>query len=718
MRPVRYMDLAFLRGFFVEFAKQGRWQVRFLDIRDSSTEGESMSRQFLWAFVLAVWTGRILVGQDLTSGVDRAWFDDSVRIQDDLFRHVNGIWLRQTPIPDDKSDYGSFTILMDQSQERIREIIEDAAANKHPAGSDAQKVGDFYRSFMDEAYVQQLGVTPVRSELEKLASLDDKQQLFRYWGYLQTIGVDGPIAFFVTLDSKDSTRYLATVVQSGISLPDRDYYLENDEKYLESRKALNAYVVRLYQLAEIDDGDAAAEAVLELETKIAQIQWERTELRDANKRYNKFAKADLLSTYSQIQWQPFLEEVDAATVAELNVMTPSFFEQFQQVFEQASLDEWKHYLRFHILDAAAPFLSNEFVEANFDFHQKKLAGVPEMKPRWKRAVEATAGTRGFGVLGDAVGRLYVAKFFTEDAKQRMSVLVANLLTAYQRSIQSLTWMTDETKTRALEKLSKINTKIGYTERWRDYSALEIDPRDLFGNVRRSNIVEHQRMIKKLGGPVDKSEWGMTPQTVNAYYNPGMNEIVFPAAILQPPFFDPAADDAVNYGGIGAVIGHEISHAFDDQGSQYDGDGNLKNWWTDRDRAAFHGLTERMVAQYNDYSPLPGKTVDGKLTLGENIADLSGLAIAFKAYQISLEEKLSRVLDGFTGEQRFFIGWAQVWRRKYRDAELLRRLLTDPHSPSLYRANGPIMNMDAFYDAFDVQPEDRLFKPKEERIQIW
>ncbi len=477
---------------------------------------------------------------------------------------------------------------------------------------------------------------------------------------------------------------------------------------------------RLFELSELEQPAEAAEAILKLETALAKVQWERTELRNAEKRYNKFQLDDLAKNMPQIPWRLFLEAAGAPGLDEINVVTPSFFEGLQSILLETPISVWKQYLKFSLIDAYAPMLTQPLVDAHFELHSKELAGVPQQKPRWKRAVEATsgAGAGDFGVLGDVVGRLYVQRHFTPEAKARMDELVQNLLQAYEGSIGELTWMTPETKKRALEKLAKIRTKIGYTDQWRDYSKLQIKPDELVGNVVRSTRVEHQRMLDKLGKPVDRDEWAMTPQTVNAYYNPGLNEIVFPAAILQPPFFDAAADDAANYGGIGAVIGHEISHAFDDQGSKYDGDGNLNNWWTDADRAAFTRLTQQLVTQYGAYEPLPGKAVNGELTLGENIADLSGMSIALKAYRLALGNDSAPVIDGWTGDQRFFLGWSQIWRRKYRDAEMIRRLLTDPHAPSRYRANGPVTNLDAFYQAFDVQPGDSLYKEPSDRIRIW
>ena len=421
-----------------------------------------------------------------------------------------------------------------------------------------------------------------------------------------------------------------------------------------------------------------------------------------------------------VDWNAFFAETEVADFEKLNVMTPSFFEKLAAIYKETPVDVWKQYLKYHLIDAAAPYLSEPFATAHFELYDKTLSGVEEQKPRWKRAVNATAGAGAgdFGTLGEVVGRLYVAKHFPPESKARMDQLVQNLLKSFGDSIDELTWMTDATKTQAKEKLAKINTKIGYTKKWRDYSKLEIEPDDLIGNMLRSNEVEYRRMIDKLGKPVDREEWGMTPQTVNAYYNPPLNEIVFPAAILQPPFFSAKAPDALNYGGIGAVIGHEISHAFDDQGSKYDGDGNMENWWTDEDRAAFEAITKQLVAQYEGYEAFPAENVNGSLTLGENIADLSGLAIAHKSMKLADGNEAPEKYMGWEPDQLFFIGWSRVWQRKYRDDELRKRLKTDPHSPSQFRANGPVINIDAFYDAFNVKPGDQLFKPEEERIKIW
>ncbi len=675
--------------------------------------------RFCILFVAILFPSQSL-GQDRPSGIDSTGFDSKVRIQDDLFRSVNGTWLDTTEIPSDRSNYGSFTVLADKSDERIKKLIEEIAAASNPAGSDAKKVGDYYKSFMDETTIDARGIKPIEAQIDAIRKVKDKAELTTMLGQLLRVGVGGPVGFYVDQDDKDATRYLSNIIQSGTTLPDRDYYLKDDEKYIAARKALVDYVQTLLSLSGQMDADHAAAEIMALETKLATHQWPRTELRDAEKRYNKHAVADLKKIAAHFDFKRFLEGADVGTIEEINVATPSFFTGFDEVFEEVPLETWKLFLEYNLIDSYAKYLSKPFSDAHFTLHENVLGGVPQQKPRWRRAVAAIGGEGAgdFGSLGEVVGKLYVEKYFPPEHKQRMDHLVKNLLKSFELSINELSWMTPETKKAAQGKLSKITTKIGYTNKWRDYSKLVVKPDDLCGNVMRSNEVEYGRMIGKLGQPIDREEWGMTPQTVNAYYNPSKNEIVFPAAILQPPFFNPDADDAINYGGIGAVIGHEISHAFDDQGSKYDGDGNMKNWWTKVDEAEFKKLKDRLVSQYSGYEPLPGKKVNGEFTLGENIADLAGLAIAFKAYKISLGDKPAAKLDGFTGDQRFFVGWSQVWRRKYRDEDMVRRLVTDPHSPSYFRANGPVTNIDAFYDAFSVSTNDRLFKPESERIRIW
>ncbi|MEM8946642.1 MAG: M13 family metallopeptidase [Planctomycetota bacterium] len=672
----------------------------------------------LAGIILALAIATVTESNPTKSGIDRRGMDHAVRPQDDLFLHINGEWLKHTPIPADKSSYGSFEILGDQSEANIREIITEAVEGEHPQGSNLQKIGDFFLSYMDEETIDQRGAQPLQSELAQIDHLNSLEDIVEHFGYLQTIDVGSPIGFYVDQDDKDSTRYIAAIVQSGLSLPDRDYYLEDDKKYQSAREGLKNYVQTLFDLSGLPNGDRAANDVLEIETYLAEANWTRTELRDANKRYNKYQVVDLDGLIPDFPWRRYFAAVQLPDLTEVNVVTPSYFQKAVELTGRVTVAQWKDYMRFHVISTFAPALAKPFVDANFELYGKELAGKEQQRERWKRAVRAIAGGRGFGALGDAVGQEYVKRHYPPAAEARMRVLVDNLLKAYESSINDLTWMTPATKKRALEKLSKITTKIGYTESWRDYSSLVVEPDDLAGNLMRSAAVEYQRMIAKLGKPVDRTEWYMTPQTVNAYYNPGSNEIVFPAAILQPPFFDFEADDAVNYGSIGSVIGHEISHAFDDQGSKYDGDGNLNNWWTDDDRKAFKELTSKLVAQYSSYSPIEGKTVNGELTLGENIADLSGMSIAYKAYLLSLDGAEPLELDGWTGPQRFFIGWCQSWRRKYREQEILRRLLTDPHSPAMYRGNGPLINFDPFYEAFGLEMGDGLYQTEADRIRIW
>ena len=661
-------------------------------------------------------------GQDEEPALDTTAFDRSVRIQDDLFLHVNGAWLENTKIPEDKSNYGSFGKLADLSQLRIRKIIEDTAEGKHEAGSNAQKISDFYRSFMSDEMIEDHGHRVLETELAKIDALDSKEAVWKHFGYLSQIGVGSPVGFYVSQDAKEATQYIGYLSQSGTSLPDRDYYLKADDASAQVREALSDYAQTVLGLAKIEGSYLAAEEIVALEKKLAEVSWARVDLRDAKKRYNKHTFDSLGElTDGNLDWSAFFSSASVTdTPKEVIVNTPSFFEAMSTIVADTSLETWKNYLRFRLIDAYAPFMSAEFVDARFELYGKAIQGIPVQRPRWKRAVNAIAGAGAgdFGALGEAVGELYVQKFFKPEAKAKMDGLVKNLLTAFGGSIDDLTWMTDETKARAKEKLSKIGTKIGYPNVWRDYSKLEVRSDDLFGNVYRSNQLEFARNIAHLGQPIDREEWGMTPQTVNAYYSPTKNEIVFPAAILQAPFFSMNAPDALNYGGIGAVIGHEISHAFDDQGSGYDGDGNLNDWWTEKDTAAFEDLTKRLVAQYAVYEPLVDKQVNGQLTLGENIADLSGLTIAHRALTISREGKPDEKVAGWNTDQLFFVGWSRVWQRKYRDKEMIKRLLTDSHSPSQYRANGPVTNIDAFYKAFDVKPGDMLFKPESERIKIW
>lgn len=660
-------------------------------------------------------------GTEIKSGLVKKNSDPAVRPQDDLYLAVNGEWLRSTEIPADKSNYGAFTALDDLSRNRIRTLIEEAAAKTHALGTDAQKVGDMYRSFMNEAQIEKLGLKPLTAEIGAIRGLKTKDEIARQFGYLLQVGVQTPFGFDVDQDKKNSREYIASLNQSGLGLPDRDYYLVDEPRFKEGRTAYSAYIEKLFSLAgkTPEDASKAAKGIVDLETRIAEAQWSRVDLRDPEKNYHRMPISGLTDASPKFPWAAFLAGL-GLSVQEIDLNQPSFAKAVGELLESASLETWKDYLELKLLDSYAIGLPAAFQKAHFELHGAAVAGIPQDKNRSDKAVDFIGGEGAgdFGILGDVVGKLYVEKYFPPEAKARMDQLVANLLHAFNEGIDDLTWMTAATKAKAKEKLSKYSTKIGYTEHWRDYSTLKISADDLIGNLIASRRYEYAFVVNKLGQPVDRSEWHMTPQTVNAYYNQSLNEIVFPAAILQPPFFDVAADDAVNYGGIGAVIGHEISHGFDDQGSRYDGDGNLKNWWTEEDQKAFQQLTQRLVAQYGAYEPLPGLHLNGSLTLGENIADLSGVAVAYRAYRLSLKGAQAPVVDGLTGEQRFFMGWAQVWQRKYRDAEMVKRIKTDPHSPSHFRAIGAPINSDAFAEAFGIKPGDKMYKAPEERIRIW
>ena len=650
------------------------------------------------------------------SGIVISNADRAVRAQDDLFRHVNGNWLKTTEIPADKSNYGSFTKLADDAQAQLKDIIEASAAAKNAPGSEAQKVGDFYNSYMNEAKREELGLKPIEPYFAEIDALKDKSALAAWFGKVQRDGVSTPIAMFINNDEKDTSKYISYFYQSGLGLPDRDFYdvkKKSDEKSQAIRDAYVKHIETMFTLAGQKNPAAAAKRIYALEEKIAHGQWDRVTNRDPQKTYNKVETAKLSTLTADFDWAAFVGGLGLANEANVVVAQPTYINELGKVIKAGSLDDWRLYAKWRVLAGAAPVLAKAFDDENFNFYSKTLRGTQEQQPRWKRAVQTIDGA-----IGEAVGKIYVEKHFPPEAKARMEKLVQNLLVAFGQGIDGLEWMGADTKKAAHEKLGKFTYKIGYPDKWRDYSALTISADDLLGNIVRATQFEYDRNLNKLGKPIDRSEWFMTPQTVNAYYNPTMNEIVFPAAILQPPFFNMAADDAVNYGGIGAVIGHEIGHGFDDQGSQYDGDGNLRNWWTEQDLAEFKARTSKLVAQYNAFEPLPGKHVNGEFTLGENIGDLGGLTIAHKAYQLSLNGQPAPVIDNLSGDQRFFMGWAQVWARKYREEELSQRLVTDPHSPSEYRCNGIVRNLPEFYAAFDVKEGDALFLKPEERVKIW
>jgi putative endopeptidase len=650
------------------------------------------------------------------SGIDTQNIDAAVRAQDDFFNYLTGKWQKNTEIPADKSSWGSADKLADDTKPLLRELIEATQKNKdRKAGSEEQKIADMYASFMDEAKLQALGYKPLAGELRRIRALRDKKAVPAQIAHLAQLGVTSPYSVTVSQDSKESTRYAAYISQSGLGMPDRDYYLKTDDaKLSEVRAAYLKTMETMLALAGHKDAAKAAQAILAFETDLARAQWSRVENRDPVKRYNKMAIDSLDTLTPGYDWKGALAGAGIANKADYVIVSqPSYLRGFKELLDKTELATLKSYFEWHLVRAYAPYMSKEFVDANFAFYGTAVSGLAANQPRWKRGVAAVEGS-----LGEALGKQYVAKHFPAERKARMEVLVANLLEAFRQSIDTLDWMSPETRKEAQAKLAKFRPKVGYPGKWRDYSTLAIERNDLVGNIMRARTFAYQRNVNKLGKPIDREEWGLTPQTLNAYYSPTMNEIVFPAAILQPPFFDMAADDAVNYGAIGAVIGHEISHGFDDSGSKFDGDGNLRDWWTAEDRSRFQAKADMLVRQYGGFSPLPGYKVNGQLTLGENIGDNSGLAIAYKAYKISLGGKEAPVIDGFSGDQRFYMGWGQVWRTKTREAEAINRIKSDSHSPDRFRANGTLMNQNGFYEAFGVKEGDKMYLAPKERVTIW
>jgi putative endopeptidase len=652
----------------------------------------------------------------MRSGLDLNHIDSSVRPQDDLFRFMNGKWLKEAVIPDDRASDGAFYWLYEQAEKQVKQIILDQAASNAAGGSNAQKIGDLYNSFMNEEKIEQLGITPIAKDLAAAASFKTADEFFQILGELESQGLSGLFYSYVSTDNKDSSKNIVYLGQSGLSLPDEAYYREGE--YQEVRDAFLLHVEKIFGLAKLPNGKAAAKQVLEIETQIAACHWDQVADRDAESTYNKKSFTELTSLAPAFNWQLWIasSNTPAHVLEQVVVRQPSYFEGLSKLIQSFDLDKWRSWLTWHIISGASPYLNKALVDENFSFYGTTLSGIPKLKERWKRGVGLVEGA-----LGEAVGQIYVDRHFGKQAKERMVGLVANLIEAYRVDIKALAWMSDETKEKAFIKLDKFTPKIGYPDKWRDYSKLIINPDDLIGNLAQISKYSQDYEYAKIGKPVDKSEWYMTPQTVNAYYNPGMNEIVFPAAILQPPFFDVLADDdAANYGGIGAVIGHEIGHGFDDQGSKYDGDGNLVNWWSDKDRAEFEKRTKKLIEQYDQLSPsaAPEVKVNGALTIGENIGDLGGLTIAYKAYEISLNGKQPPEIDGYTGAQRFFMGWAQSWRGKYRPEEVKRRIATDPHSPDEFRCNQIVANLSEFYDAFAVKQSDKHFMPEDQRVRIW
>jgi putative endopeptidase len=672
-------------------------------------------RSFVAAAGLALAVSTISAQQPaLKSGLDLATFDKSVRPQDDLFRHVNGAWLRNTEIPADRPVYGTFVQLSDKAEADLYSLIEQLSGDKNrKAGTVAQQVGDLYVSFTDEKRTNALGAEPLKPILAKIDAIGSPAELARVAGELSMIGVGGPVGGFIDADAGDPTKVVLYLGQAGTALPDRDFYLLDDPKFAEIRTKYVEYLQKIFTLAGRPDPAGAAKAVMALETDLAKIQWTQVESRDAVKTYNKVATAKLPTEFPGFDWIGWATAQGIDKTPDVVVGQPSFFKGFAAMVPTVPMSTWKSWLAAQYIASSGPYLSQAFVDAGFEFFGKTLNGQESQRPRWKRGVQAVNGS-----MGEALGQLYVEKYFPPAAKARMETMITNLIEAYRLSINELDWMTPESKKEALDKLSKFRAKIAYPNRWRSYATLKVTPDDLLGNMERAARLESEYQIGKLSRPVDHEEWLMSPQTVNAYYNPVKNEIVFPAAILQSPFFNFEADDAVNYGAIGAVIGHEIGHGFDDQGRRFDGTGALRDWWKPADETEFQKRVKVLIDQFNAFSPAPGLKVNGELTLGENIGDLGGLSIAYKAWKLSLKGKPSPVIDGFTGDQRVFMGWAQAWRTKAREQYLRQQVMADPHAPAEFRANAPLGNIPGFYEAFSVKPGDKLYREPEKRVKIW
>ena len=646
-------------------------------------------------------------------GFDAAGMDKAVKPGDDFVAFANGTYFAKLEIPADKTAFGMASGLTDLSRERTRTIIEKAAASGGAPGSEAQKVGDFFASFMDEAAIEAKGIAPLKPDLDAIAAIKTKDELAEALGRNLRLGVGGPIGMGVGPDRKNPDRFVVQGGQGGLGLPDRDYYLDDkNPAFVAARPKYKAYIATLFTLAGYDNGAARADAIYALETEIARIHWTRVERRQAEKTYNPVPVADMASRFPGLDWSRFIAGSTIPVQGDVIISTPSSLEGIAKIIGATDLAVLKDYMTFLAIRDAAPGLSKAFVDANFEMYSKTLGGQPQQPPRWKRGVDMTSG-----VLGEAIGKLYVTEYFPPASKAKIDELVTNIIAALDARLDKLPWMDPKTRAAAREKLAAFTPKIGYPDKWKDYSALTVVRGDLAGNMRRVAEFQFKDAVSKLSKPVDRSEWFMTPMTVNAYANPTWNEIVFPAAILQAPFFDPAADDAINYAAIGGVIGHEITHHFDDQGRKYDKTGRLSEWWTADDVKRFKEGTDKVVAQYAAYEPLPGKKINGQLTLGENMADLAGVTIAYDAYQRSLKGKKAKVIGGFTGDQRFFLGFAQSWRTKYREAALQQQLVTDPHTASHFRPY-VVRNLDAWYKAFDVKPGDKLYLAPEERIKVW
>ena len=652
----------------------------------------------------------------MTKAIDLASMDKGVVPGDDFFRFVNGGWMKNNPIPPEYSQYGAFMILYEQNEKDLKGLVEEVSAEEDAKnGSVSQKIRDFYNSGMDTVRIEELGVKAIQKDIDEINALQDKSAVQAYIAKTHKAGASTLFYFFSSADQRNSSMEIANFYQGGLGLPDVDYYLNEDERSVKLREAYSIHIAKMFQLTGEDKASALkrAKSILKMETELARISKTRLERRDPIANYNKMSLAELRKLSPDFDWDMYFTTMGLPDPGDINVSQTDFIAGLSPMMKQYSLDDWKTYLLWNLVDGSATYLSNDFAEQNFDFFGKTLSGRQEMRARWKRVLANTSGA-----LGEAIGQLYVEKYFPPESKNRMVTLVENLRKSFAERIKKLDWMNAETQKKALEKLDAITVKIGYPDKWKDYSKLSIVADSYLQNVRAANAFEFERTLEKIGKPVDKTEWGMTPQTVNAYYNPSNNEIVFPAGILQPPFFNKDADDAVNYGAIGVVIGHEMTHGFDDQGRQYDKDGNLNDWWTEEDAKRFEGKTTLLAKQYDDYTVLDSLNVDGQLTMGENIADLGGLNISFDALLMSMNGNKPAPIDGYTFDQRFFMGYAQVWRQNIRDKELMRRLKEDVHSPGEARVNIPPFNMDIFIKAYGITPDDKLFIPVDKRAYIW
>lgn len=650
-------------------------------------------------------------------GIDTSNIDRKIKPGDDFYLFANGNWLRNNPVPSTESTWGSFNELFDQNNKILRNILEEASRDqKAIKGTNRQKIGDFYFSAMDSVSLNKMGAKPLQPELDKINNIKAINDVIDEVARLQRMGLNPLFSFYVYQDLKLSTQMAAYLSQGGIGLPDRDYYFKKDIESETIRKKYHDHIVTMFTL--LGDSKETAEknaaTIFNLETKLAEASMTRVEQRNMEAQYNKKTMAELKAIAPTIDWNRYFTAVGLNNVSEVIISQPEFIKRVESLIKETPVSDWKTYLKWNLINETAEHLSDDFVNQDFNFYSKTLKGAKQLKPRWKRSLAATDGA-----LGEALGEAFVAKTFSPEAKQRVNEMVDNLTFAFKKRVHDLDWMSPETKTQATVKLDKIMRKLAYPDQWRDYSALEVTRDSYVMNALRANEFEFKRMVNKMGKPIDRTEWGMSPPTVNAYYNPTMNEIVFPVGIMQPPFFNPAADDAVNYASMGAVIGHELTHGFDDQGSQFDADGNMKDWWTEEDKSKFVSKTKMVETQFNNYAAIDTFKVNGALTLGENIADLGGLTIAYEAYKKSLEgKKEPEKIDGLTADQRFFLGWAQIWRVNYTDQALKQMLVVNPHSPGPFRVNGPLSNMEAFYKAFDVKEGDKMYKPVSERAQIW